>query len=150
VIPGPTRPHGPAPPRPAPRPCPGTPAASSQFKNNHLTEMRSGSEAGSHRLLYHSTLGSRVIKNKAVGEEGADGRELREVIPGPTRPHGPAPPRPAPRPCPGTPAPPARPGSLLGGKLCSLIRKHNQFTSTREIKRHVGTPAPPARPGPLF
>ena len=41
---------------------------SSQFENNYFTEMFSGSEAGSYlRLIdfvYHSTLGSRVIKQK--------------------------------------------------------------------------------------
>jgi len=39
-----------------------------QFKNNYLTEMCSGSEAGSYARLidfvYHSTLGLRVIKKK--------------------------------------------------------------------------------------
>ena len=39
-----------------------------QFKNNYFAEMWSGSEEGSfleaHRLLYHSTLGSREIKKK--------------------------------------------------------------------------------------
>ena len=41
---------------------------SSQFENNYFTEMCSGSEAGSYlRLIdsvYHSTIGSRVIKKK--------------------------------------------------------------------------------------
>ena len=43
----------------------------SQFKNNYFTEMCSGSEAGSYlRLIdvvYHSTLGLRVIKKKKYG-----------------------------------------------------------------------------------
>jgi len=41
---------------------------SSQFENNHLTEMCSSSEAGSYSRLidfvYHSTLGLRAIKKK--------------------------------------------------------------------------------------
>jgi len=40
----------------------------SQFENNYITEMGSGSEAGSYSRLidfvYHSTLGLRVIKKK--------------------------------------------------------------------------------------
>jgi len=40
----------------------------SQFKNNHFTEMCSGSEAGSYLrridFVYHSTPGLRVIKKK--------------------------------------------------------------------------------------
>ena len=44
---------------------------SSQFENNYVTEMCSGSEAGSYlRLIdfvYHSTLGLRVIKKKKGG-----------------------------------------------------------------------------------
>jgi len=51
---------------------------SSQFKNNHLAEMCSGSEAGSYlRLIdfvYHSTLGLRVIKTR---EEGTGRRALQ-------------------------------------------------------------------------
>ena len=47
---------------------------SSQFENNYFTEMCSGSEAGSYLwlidLVYHSTLGLRVIKKKQK-----DGRE---------------------------------------------------------------------------
>ena len=43
---------------------------SSQFENNYLTELCSGSEAGSYlRLIdfvYHSTLGVRVIKKKKI------------------------------------------------------------------------------------
>ena len=38
-----------------------------EFKNNYLTEMCSGSDAGSYLrliLLYHSTLGLRVIKKR--------------------------------------------------------------------------------------
>jgi len=44
----------------------------SRFKNNYFTEMCSGSEAGSYlRLLYHSTLGLRVItKNKKLQGAG--------------------------------------------------------------------------------
>jgi len=46
------------------------PCESSQFEDNHFTEMCSGSEAGSYfRLIdfvYHSTLGLRVIKKKKV------------------------------------------------------------------------------------
>ena len=42
---------------------------SSQCKNNYFAEMWSGSEAGSYlRLLYHSTLGLRVIQKKAARE----------------------------------------------------------------------------------
>ena len=40
----------------------------SQFENNYFTELCSGSEAGSYSrridVVYHSTLGLRVIKNK--------------------------------------------------------------------------------------
>ena len=45
-------------------------APSSQFENNHFTEMCSGSEAGSYSRLidfvYHSTLGLSVIKKKKI------------------------------------------------------------------------------------
>ena len=45
-----------------------SPVRSSQFENNYFTEMCSGSKAGSYLrlidLVYHSTLGLRVIKKK--------------------------------------------------------------------------------------
>ena len=44
------------------------PALISEFKNNYFAEMSSGSRGGlvlkAHRLVYHSTLGLRVIKKK--------------------------------------------------------------------------------------
>ena len=59
---------------------------SSQFENNHFTEMCSGSEAGSYlRLIdvvYHSTLGLRVITKKKkdlvhhAEEARRDGQDL--------------------------------------------------------------------------
>ena len=45
---------------------------SSRFKNNCFTEMRSGSVSKGHRLFYHPTLGSRVIKEKKRSMGGAD------------------------------------------------------------------------------
>jgi len=46
----------------------GTDRSSSQFENNYFTEMCSGSEAGSYLrlvdLVYHSTIGLRVIKKR--------------------------------------------------------------------------------------
>ena len=48
-----------------------TPNAADLVKNNYLTEMSSGSEAGSYlRLIdfvYHSTLGLRVMKKERSG-----------------------------------------------------------------------------------
>ena len=45
---------------------------SSQFENNYFTEMCSGAEAGSYLrlIVYHSTLGLRVIKKKKFGDVG--------------------------------------------------------------------------------
>ena len=49
---------------------------SSQIKNDYFTEMWSGSKGGSyfkaHRLVYHSTLGWRVIKNKKKWRGGVE------------------------------------------------------------------------------
>ena len=63
-------------------------ASGDQFENNYLTEVCSGSEAGSYlRLIdfvYHSTLGLRVIKKKkkrkALGREVARRKEKRGKI----------------------------------------------------------------------
>jgi len=52
-------------------------AEGSQFKNNCFSEnvqrFRGGLEVKAHRLLYHSTLGLRVIKKKNK-EKGFDSR----------------------------------------------------------------------------